>query len=100
MSEGTNLMVVDNSKIVVPKQFHPRLIQLYHTSHSGVQKITTSLQERFHWSNLKTEVRTHVDQCKDCQTNVPTRSIQPFCEDVTSLATLLPMEQLPVTGQL
>merc|ERR1712105_446659 len=94
MSPESDLIILDNTKLVVPKPFRPRLVRLYHHSHSGFQKMHASLAERFHWPQMKVEVRNHVENCDDCESNAPAGSAQPFREDMDSLATMLPMEQV------
>ena len=94
MSLGVDLMILDNSKLVVPKAFRSCLVKLYHSSHSGFQKMHASLAERFFWPNMHSEVKNHIDQCEECQSCSLAGSIQPFREDVDSLMTMLPMEQL------
>merc|ERR1712105_431795 len=96
MSPEADLVILDNSKLVVPKAFRPRLVRLYHHSHSGFQKMHASLAERFHWPSMRSKVKNHVDHCEDCQSCSPAGSIQPFREDMDSLATMLPMEQVSV----
>ena len=66
MSPGVDLMILDNTKLVVPKAFRSRLVKLYHSSHTGFQKMHASLAERFFWVNMHLEVKNHLDQCEEC----------------------------------
>lgn len=52
----------------VPKQYRHQILQYFHgVSHPGIRSTRRLLSDRFVWTSMNKDVRTHVKSCIECQ---------------------------------
>ena len=66
-----SLLVLNDSRIVVPKQARPKLLELLHASHSGIAKTRKLAQSLYFWPGMGNEIAHLVQNCDLCQTIRP-----------------------------
>ena len=88
------LLVINQQRLIVPEGYRKRLIQVYHTSHSGVDKMVKSLSKRFHWPGMRDQVAWHTETCVACGEEADTGKKIAFIEDQPDLSSMRPMENI------
>ena len=61
------LLILNDSRIVVPKQARPQLLNLLHASHSGITKTRKLAQTLYFWPGMGTEIANVINNCDLCQ---------------------------------
>ena len=95
LSDSNNtLLVINQQRLIVPEGYRHRLIKIYHTSHSGTEKMCKSLNKRFYWPGMREQVARHTETCVACGEESDTGRKFPYIEDIPDLSTMRPMENL------
>jgi len=57
-------------QLCIPKQLQSTLLARYHAQlmHCGYEKMYLTMKQRIYWSNMYTDVRNYVTNCKTCKT--------------------------------
>ena len=86
------LIILDNSRIFVPKAARSEVLQLLHRSHSGVTKTRLAARKLYFWPGINNDIALMVNNCQECQRLLPTQQQQPLVQTVAKF----PMEQVGV----
>ena len=67
--DETEILVIDQSRLVIPKVLQTRALQWYHhyLQHPGVSRLEETLVAVMYWPGLRADVRRHVKSCDRCQ---------------------------------
>ena len=61
------LMLKDKEVISDPQQQYEIARNIHETSHSGINKTTATIAERYHWVRIKETVSLVIKNCRDCK---------------------------------
>ena len=61
------LLVVDNSRIVIPKAARPDILKKLHTAHAGVTKTRQMARNLYFWPGMSNEIKLMIECCDLCQ---------------------------------
>ena len=62
-----NLILLDTSRIFVPKPCQRRIIQLLHKSHCEITKTLALARKFYFWPSLKNDISNAINSCEQCQ---------------------------------
>ena len=67
--DETEVLVKDQSRLVIPKVLQARALQWYHhyLQHPGISRLEETLVAVMYWPGLRADVRRHVKSCDRCQ---------------------------------
>nr|CAI5841815.1 unnamed protein product [Callosobruchus analis] len=66
--------VVQETKIIVPKELRPKMLSLVHEPHFGITKTKLCVRQLFYWPYLAKDVENLIANCKTCQFNQKSNS--------------------------
>ena len=74
------LIVFDSSRIVVPKEARPDILEKLHLSHSGIVKTRQLARNLYYWPGMSNQIKLMIEACDLCQRLRPSLhdDIQPF----------------------
>ena len=77
-----NLIVLEDSKIVVPRPKRQYLLDLLHKSHAGVTRTLKTARAAYYWPTMKNDIEALIQRCEECQTLRPAQHdvVKPFPE--------------------
>ena len=61
------LLVYDDSRIIIPKQARPAILEKLHQSHSGITKTRQLARELYYWPHMSNDIKQMIDSCELCQ---------------------------------
>ena len=64
---NTMIMLMYQSRIVVPMTMRKKLLHREHLGHSGTTRISESIRAKYFWPGIKKDVKTLVEACEPCQ---------------------------------
>ena len=69
ISNETEVLVKDKSRLVIPKVLQAKALQWYHhyLQHPGETRLEETLVAVMYWPGLRADVRRHVKSCNRCQ---------------------------------
>ena len=75
-----NLIVLADSRIVVPRPNRQHILDLLHKSHAGVTRTYKTARAAYYWPTMKADIETLIKCCEDCQTLRPSQHdvVKPF----------------------
>ena len=76
----TPLLVLQGSRILVPRPARAGLLKLLHASHSGVVKTYQRARQLYYWPDMKNAVAQLVQGCSMCQERLPSQPLEPIQE--------------------
>ena len=63
----TNNLLCKGSRVIVPQEIAPKIIQEYHgQGHPGIDNTCLMLSERFYWRGMRKQVESFVSNCRTC----------------------------------
>ena len=65
------LLVLNDSRLVVPKECREKVLSNLHASHSGISKTRQLAKNLYYWPNMSVQVQQLIENCDDCQTLRP-----------------------------
>ncbi|KAK3386400.1 hypothetical protein B0T20DRAFT_112229 [Sordaria brevicollis] len=68
--DGDVLMLKDKEVISDPERQYAIARDVHNQSHSGINRTTASIAERYHWSRIKETVSDVIKNCADCKETV------------------------------
>ena len=69
LSIFNGLLVVDNSRLVIPYTRRAKIIQLLHRGHLGIVKSKMLAKQLYYWPNINKQVNDYVTNCNECMEN-------------------------------
>ena len=77
-----NLIVLDDSRIVVPRSKRRSILDLLHRSHAGVTRTYKTARAFYYWPSMKRDIETLLLSCEECQMVRPSQHdvVKPFPE--------------------
>ena len=64
------ILLMDQTRIVVPKTMRKRLMDREHLAHPGINKMLPSLRAKYFWPGIAKDVIRVVEGCKPCQVHM------------------------------
>ena len=74
----TKLIMVQGSRIFVPRGARKSIIKELHRAHSGYTKTITTARQLFYWPGMRNELMQAIDACQACQADRPTQARTPL----------------------
>ena len=71
------ILLVDQTRIVVPEAVRKRLMDREHLAHPGINKMLASLRAKYFWPGIERDVRRVVEGCKPCQMHLNSQARDP-----------------------
>ena len=62
-TQGNELMLKDNQKIVVPRGAQDEILKELHRSHSGSLKTYTTAAQLYYWPGIKNSIKQMIESC-------------------------------------
>ena len=69
LSIFNGLLVVDNSRLVIPYTRRAKILQLLHRGHLGIVKSKMLAKQLYYWPNINKQVNDYVTNCNECMEN-------------------------------
>jgi transposase InsO family protein len=69
-----DLLVLDDSRIIVPVAMRKEILTLLHESHSGIVRTRKLAQQLYYWPAINADIKTMIDKCELCQRVRPSQS--------------------------
>ena len=69
MSDGTRLIVKDETEILIPKALREEMTRVLHLSHSGDISMMIQAKSKIFWPGMKRDLKKIYDECPTCQEN-------------------------------
>jgi transposase InsO family protein len=70
-------VLLDSSRLVVPKHCRERILDLLHTSHQGLVKTKQAARQLYFWPGMNTELTNLIENCSACQQFRPSLPKEP-----------------------
>ena len=67
------LLVLNDSRLVVPKDSRPQILEKLHASHSGISKTRQLAKQLYYWPGISTAIQNMIEDCDECQTLRPSQ---------------------------
>ena len=71
------IMLMDQTRIVVPKTMRKRLMDREHLAHPGINKMLASLRAKYFWPGIEKDVRWVMEGCEPCQVHMNSQARDP-----------------------
>ena len=71
------IMLMDQTRSVVPKAMRKRLMDRDHLAHPGINKMVAGLRAKYFWPGIEKNVRRVVEGCKPCQVHMNSQASDP-----------------------
>ena len=71
------LLVLNDSRIIVPNSIRPEILSNLHASHSGITKTKQLAKQLYYWPGMNAAIQTLIENCEDCQHLRPSQSDKP-----------------------
>ena len=71
------ILLVDQTRIVVPEAVRKRLMDREHLAHPGINKMLASLRAKYFWPGIEGDVRRVVEGCEPCQMHMNSQARDP-----------------------
>ena len=64
---NTMMLLMDQTRIVVPLALRKKLVGREHMAHSGVTRMRNSIRAKYFWPGIEADIKRLVEACKPCQ---------------------------------
>ena len=68
-----NLILLDESRMVIPNSYKPKLLQLLHLPHCGITKTRQTAKQFYYWPNMNLDIKNLVENCPTCKSHLPSK---------------------------
>ena len=72
------IMLMDQTRIVVPKVMIQKLMEREHLSHQGQSKMDASIRAKYFWPGIESDVKKLVETCEPCQLHMRGQTGEPI----------------------
>ena len=72
------ILLMDQTRIVVPQTMRKRLMDREHLAHPGITKMQGSLRAKYFWPGIEADVRQVVEGCEACQLHMRSQARDPY----------------------
>ena len=62
-------ILLRETRIVLPKSFQKRALQIAHEGHLSVEKYKGLLRQKVYWITMNSDIESHIEKCLGCQAN-------------------------------
>ena len=69
------LLVLNDSRLVVPQACREQLLKNLHLSHSGLNKTKQLARNLYYWPNMSSSIQQLIEACEECQTLRPSQHV-------------------------
>ena len=70
---SSGLVVLELTRIIVPKACRKDVLEKFHASHCGINKLKALAKQRFYWPNLNNSLDQLVKKCEKCRPLLPSQ---------------------------
>ncbi|XP_059084399.1 uncharacterized protein LOC131881531 [Tigriopus californicus] len=77
-------LILMGERLFVPHPARPTIIELLHTSHSGINKTCKLASQLYVWPTLRNDVRNRVASCPKCVAALPSQEAEPVAPEGAS----------------
>ena len=74
--EKNKLVVLDDSKVVVPEPARRRILQLLHAAHGGITKTLVNARQLYYWPGMRNSITQMCADCPVCVQEQPSQQSQ------------------------
>jgi hypothetical protein len=74
---ASGLIVCELTRIVPPEACRKEILDKFHDSHCGIEKLQKLAKQRFYWPGLNNSLEQIVKECGKCQYLLPSQPMQP-----------------------
>ena len=67
ISQWDHLLILDSSRIIVPRSARTYIMQLVHKAHVGSSRTVRLARDYYYWPNMKKDIEELVSLCDKCQ---------------------------------
>ena len=71
-------VVINESRILIPRQLRAEVLEALHSAHQGVNGMLANAKQRLFWPGLGASVRQTRSQCRICNTIAPSQPKEPL----------------------
>ena len=96
LSVVDNLILLDSTRIVLPKGCIKSVIQRLHEGHPGQEKTLRLASGLFYWPGQTNDIKTSVSSCQECFRKLPSQKHNPLITEPPSKAFGAPMAHVGV----
>ena len=61
------LLILSDSRLVVPAACRDKVLENLHASHSGISKTRQLARNLYYWPGMSTAIQSMIESCEDCQ---------------------------------
>ena len=65
------LLVLNDSRLIVPKQCRVKVLENLHSSHSGISKTKQLAKTLYYWPGMTAQITQLIQDCDECQSLRP-----------------------------
>jgi len=87
-------VMLDGSRIVVPKSAVKDVLARLHSGHPGQEKTMKLCQVLFYWPGMTNDIRTYIESCQACFRQLPSQQTNPMSTAPPSSSFGPPMAQV------
>ena len=70
---GVDIVLKDAKRMVLPSKARPKVLDLLHSSHAGIEKTKVTARGLYYWPHMNDDIEHLVSSCKTCRTLQPTQ---------------------------
>ena len=59
-------IILRETRIVLPKSFQKRALQIAHEGHLSVEKCKGLLRQKVYWITMNSDIESHIEKCLGC----------------------------------
>ena len=71
------ILLMDQTRIVVPEAMRRKLMDREHLAHPGVNKMLASLRAKYFWPGIEGDIKRIVEACEPYQLHMPSQARDP-----------------------
>ena len=91
--DGSDIAMLDGSRIIVPQPAQRKVLQELHRSHAGHTKTLKTARQLYFWPGMKNDIIHEIDNCKVCREDLPTQA-RPTCTSTPASTAQAPMQHV------